>query len=221
MNEFHCLDIEFPNVDFSPYTINNKREISQVHHAHLYTSQDEIELRIFYDDNCYFGKILDTWISKIDPNKFGSFIKVAITKNHTNKYLQKIDLSEAKFLGITNSTNFYEDNKKYVVVKIDYVKFYWNHSEKKLNTAEFYLDDKGHRVVEPFYGIFKPKNSFKNDGKFEINRMNDSNKFYKLGKSSFRPEFNFYLKHNKKDRTDTIVKEPKIQFKYKQLIYSL
>jgi hypothetical protein len=215
MSDFHCLDIEFPNVDFSPYYIKGKTEISKVHHAHLYTKQDEIELRIFYDDSSYFGEKLATWVSKIDSKKFGSFIKVEITKNHTNERLQKFDLSEAKLCGFTNSSNFYEDNKKYVVVKIDYVKFYWNSNEEELNTAEFYLDDKGFRVVKPFYGNFGPKTFFKNDGKFEINRMNDSNKFYKLGKSSFRPEFNVYSKDNKKDRTATIVKEPKIQFKYK------
>jgi hypothetical protein len=103
-------------------------------------------------------------------------------------------------------------------VKIDTVKFYWNPIEENKNTAEFYLDDKGFRVVNPFYGVFGSKTFFKNDGKFEINRMNDSNKFYKLGKSSFRPEFNVYSKDNKKDRTATIIKEPKIQFKYQNEI---
>lgn len=76
------------------------------------------------------------------------------------------------------------------------------------------MDDKGFRVVEPFYGVFGSKTFFKSDGKFEINRMNDSKKFYKLGKSKFRPEFNVYSKDNKKDRAATIIKEPKIQFKY-------
>ena len=214
MSEFHCLDIEFPNVDFSSYYIKGNTEISQVHHAHLHTKQDEIELKIFYDDSSYFGEKLATWSGKIDSKKFGSFIKVDVTKNHTNERLQKIDLSEAKLCGLSNGSNYYEGTKKYVVVKIDTVKFYWNPNEESKNTAEFYLDDKGFRVVEPFYGIFGPKTFFENDGKFEINRMNDSTKFFKLGKSSFRPEFNVYSKDNKKDRTATIIKEPKIQFKY-------
>ncbi len=215
MSDFHCLNIEFTNVDFSSYYIEGKTEINKIHHAHLYTKQDEIELRIFYDDSSYFGEKLATWITTIDSKKFGSFIKIDVIKNYTNERLKKIDLSEAKLCGLTNSSNFYEGDKKYVVVTVDYVKFYWNHNEDKLNTAEFYLDDKGFRVVKPFYGIFRPKSFFKNDGKFEINRMNDSNKFYKLGKSMFRPEFNIYSKDNKNDRTATIVKEPKIQFKYK------
>ncbi|MCG8883961.1 hypothetical protein G1L02_12445 [Tenacibaculum finnmarkense] len=216
MSEFHCLDIEFPNVDFSRYFIKTKTEVKQIHHAHLYTRQDEIELRIFYEDSTYFGEKLSTWISSIDSKKFGSFIKIKLTENHTNERLQKIDLSEAKLSGLTNSSNYYKGKEKYIIVKIDTVKFYWNPNEENKNTAEFYLDDKGFRVVNPFYGIFGPKTFFKNDGKFEISRMKDSTKFYKLDKSSFRPEFNVYSKDNKKDRTATIIKEPKIQFKYQK-----
>ncbi len=194
MSEFHCIDIEFPDVDFSPYYIKGKKEVDKIHHAHLFARTDEIEIRIFYDDSSYFGEKLATWTSNIDFKKFGSFLKVGLTKNHTNERLQKIDLSESKLSGLSNGSNYYEGNNKYVVVKIDTVKFYWNPNEENENTAEFYLNDKGFRVVEPFYGIFGPKTFFKNDGKFEINRMNDSTKFYKLGKSTFRPEFNVYSK---------------------------
>lgn len=215
MSEFHCLDIEFPDVDFSPYYIKSKTEIDKIHHAHLFARTDEIELRIFYDDESYFGEKLSVWSDTVDYKKFGSFIKVKATENHTNERIQKIDISEAKLCGLSSGSNYYEGNKKYVIVKIDTVKFYWNPNEENKNTAEFYLDDKGFRVVNPFYGTFGPKTIFKNDGKFEINRMNDSKKFYKLEKSSFRPEFNVYSKDNKKDRTATIIKEPKIQFKYK------
>lgn len=217
MNEFHCLDVEFPDVDFSPCFESGNTEVAKSFHAHLYVSKDEIELKIFYEEDRYrcFVEKLDAWTNKIDWKKFGSFIKVAITQNHTNERIQKIDLSEAKLLNLNNGTDYYENNKKYVILKIDTVKFYCNPNEENKNTAEFYLDDKGFRVVNPFYGTFGPKTIFKNDGKFEINRMNDSKKFYKLEKSSFRPEFNVYSKDNKKDRTATIIKEPKIQFKYK------
>jgi len=218
MSEFHCLDIEFPDVDFSLYHIKAKTEVKQIHHAHLYTRKDEIELRIFYEYSSYFGEKLATWISSIDSKKFGSFIKTELTQNHTNERLQQIDLSEAKLSGLSNGSNYYKGNEKYVIVKIDTVKFYWNPNEESKNTAEFYLDDKGFRVVEPFYGIFGPKTFFKNDGKFEISRMKGSTKFYKLGKSSFRPEFNVYSKDKKKDRTASVIKEPKIQFKYQSEI---
>lgn len=215
MNDYHCLDIEFPNVDFSEYSYpNTKAKISKVHHAHLYTRKDEIELRILFDEKTGFGDSLMGWTSKIDWRKFGSFLKVELTKNHTNERLQKIDLSEAELIGSTSSSNFYEDSKKYIIVRIDTVKFYWNPVKDENNTAEFYLDDKGFRIVEPFYSFLSPKSWFKNDGNFDIERMNDSIKFYKLGKSTFRPEFHFVTKDDRKARVATVTKEPKIQFKY-------
>lgn len=217
MNEYHCLDIEFLNVDFNKFGyLRRKVEISKVHHAHLYTTQDKIELRILFDEQTGFDDALIDWSSKIDWKKFGSFIKAEITENHTNKCLQKIDLSEAKLIGYANSSGYYENNQKYIVVKIDTIKFYWNPNEKYKNTAEFYLDDKGFRVVESFYSFLTSKTWFKNDGNFNIVRMNDSKKFYKLGKSTFRPEFNLVSKDNRKNRVATIIKEPKIQFKYKE-----
>lgn len=216
MSEFHCIDIDFPGVDFNQYYVKSKTEIKQNHHAHLYNCEDEIELRIFYQENSYFGEKLATWTTNIDSRKFGSFIKVNLTQNHTNNNLQKIDLSEAKLKSISNASNYYSDDEKYVVVKIDRVKFYWNPNEENKNTAEFYLDNKGFRVVESFYGILHPKTFFKNDGKFEVNRMKDSRQFYKLEKASFRPEFLFRSKDNINSKTATVTKEPKVQFKYKK-----
>lgn len=215
MSDFHCLDIEFPDVDFSQYSYSNtKPKISNVHHAHLYTRKDEIELRILFEEKTDFGDSLMNWTSKIDWRKFGKFIKVELTKNHTNDRLQKIDLSEAKLIGATNSSNFYEESEKYIIVRIDTVKFYWNPIEERNNTAEFYLNDAGFKVIEPFYSYLLPKSWFKNDGNFGIGRMKDSTKYYKIAKSSFRPEFNFVPKDERKARVATITKEPKFQFKY-------
>lgn len=216
MSDYHCLEIEFINVDFSSYSIKSNTEISKSHHAHLYTSKDEIELKIFFDDKTYFGDKFMDWSSTIDFKKLGSFLKVEVTKNHTNDRLQKVDLSDSKLLGSTNSSNYYENGKKYIIVRIDTVKFYWNPVEQEINTAELYLDDKGFRVVEPFYSYLSPKSWHKNDGNFDIGRMNDSKMFYKLEKSTFRPEYNFFSKDDRKERVATVTKEPKIQFKYKK-----
>jgi len=216
MNDnFYCIDIEFPNVDFSDYHIKGVSEVSKVHHAHLYTDKDEIELKIFYDDSSYFGEKLARWGINKNAKKFGSFIKVNVTEKQSNERLQKIDLSEAKLISFSNGTNYYEGKWKYIIIKVDTVKFYWNSNEESKNTAEFYLEDKGFRIVEQFYSILTPRTFLKNDGKFEMNRMKDSAKFYKLLKASFRPEFHLSSKDNKDDRTATIVKAPKIQFKYK------
>ena len=106
MSEFHCLEIEFPNVDFSPYYIKSKKEVDKIHHAHLFVRTDEIELRIFYDDESYFGEKLSVWSDTVDYKKFGSFIKVNATENHTNERIQKIDISEAKLCGLSSGSNY-------------------------------------------------------------------------------------------------------------------
>lgn len=215
MNNSHCLEIEFVNVDFNKYIYQERQtEISNIYHAHLYIEKDLIELRILFDEKIDFGYVFSKWLSKINWQKFGSFLKIELTNNHTNEKLQKVDLADAKLLEFKDSSDFYEQGKKYISVKIDVVKFYWNPVELQKNTAEFYLDDKGFRVVEPFYSFLSPKKWFVNDGNFNIGRMNDSTKFYKLGISKFRPEFNLVSKDNRKNRVATITKKPKIQFKY-------
>ena len=66
MSDYHCLDIEFLNVDFNSYSIKGKIEVSKVHHAHLTSKDNEIELKIFFDDKSYFGDKLMYWTSKVD-----------------------------------------------------------------------------------------------------------------------------------------------------------
>ncbi len=51
MSEIYYLDIEFPKVDFDSYYIKGNTEINQIHHAHLDIKENEIELRIFYEDS--------------------------------------------------------------------------------------------------------------------------------------------------------------------------
>jgi hypothetical protein len=216
MSDYHCLDIEFVNVDFSSYYPKSKTEISKVHHTHLCTKKDEIELRIFFEEKTLFGDKLIEWFNLIDWRKFGSFLKIDVAKNRTNERLQKVDLSEAKLLGYTYNSNYYENGQKYIILEIDTVKFYYNPDEHKNLTAEFYLDDKGFRILEPFYNYLHQKKFFKNDNKFEIGRVNDSTKFYVLEKSTFRPEYHFVSKDDRKERVATIAKEPKIQFKYRK-----
>ena len=216
MSDYHCLEIEIIDVDFDSYYIKSEIEISKTFHAHLYTEKEDIELKIFYSNKSYLGEKLMTWISKIDLGKFGTYIKVELTKNHTNNRLQRVDLSGARFIGVAKSTNYYEDGKYYILVKINTVKLYWNPVEHNQNTAEFYLDAKGFSIVEHFYNSLLPETFYKNDGKFEIRRRNDSSEFYKLEKSTFRPEYNFVSKDNQAERVATVTKEPKIQFIYEE-----
>jgi hypothetical protein len=206
MKECYYLDIEFPGVDFNKYHIKCD-DVSRIHTAHLYTHENEIELRIFYADKTYLGRKISLWSQRIEWRKFGSFIKVS--NENKNERMRKIDLSESKLCGIQDSTTFYDGNARYVVIKLDSVKFYWNPVKEEVNTAEFFLHDVGFRVVEPFYSFL-----FGYNGKFNISRMNGKDIFYTFGKSIFRPEFRTYSKDGSGNRVATVIKEPKIQFKY-------
>ncbi|MFV0210187.1 oleate hydratase, partial [Empedobacter falsenii] len=46
MSEFHCLDIEFPDVDFSPCFESGNTEVAKSFHAHLYVSKDGNRLHV-------------------------------------------------------------------------------------------------------------------------------------------------------------------------------
>lgn len=208
MKDYYCFEIEFPEIDFDKYYIRNE-SVSKVHHAHLTTKDNKIELKIFYNDKTYLGEKISMWASKINWRKFGSFIKTS--KENQNERLQRIDLSNSQLLGMTNGTSQYEGNSKFVIIQLDSVKFYWNPIKEELNTAEFYLPDSGFRVVHPFYSVV-----FGYDDNFNISRMNGMDVFYSLGKSEFRPEFFTYSRDDRENRVATITKEPKIQFKYKE-----
>lgn len=209
---YYCLDIEFPGVDFDVFYIESQMKIEKVHHAHLYSKKDEIELRFFYEDSSYFGEKLGEWMR--ENRNIGSYMKVNLTPNDRNDRLQKIDLSDSKWLSFSGSTGYYEDNNKYIIIKIDTVKFYWEPNPARKNSAEFYLDDKGFNVVNSFYGYLSPKEHFGYNEEFMISRMNDSENFYKLDQSLFRPEFYFSSEDSERGRKATITKEPKIQFEY-------
>ena len=143
---YYCLDIEFPDVDFNGYYLESQSKIEKVHHAHLYSKKDEIELRFFYEGSSYFGEKLGEWMR--ENKNIGSFMKVNLTQNDNNERLQKIDLSDSKWCSFSSGTGYYEDNNKYFILKIDTVKFYWDPDLSRKNSAEFYLDDKGFNVVK-------------------------------------------------------------------------
>ncbi|HCN84955.1 MAG TPA: hypothetical protein DIT07_15260 [Sphingobacteriaceae bacterium] len=182
-----------------------------IHHAHLYSRENEIELRILFESNTYFGRKLSLWASQINLKMFGSFIQTS--NENQNDRLEKIDFTNASLLGVTNSTSQYEGDFEYVIIKIDCIKFYWIPSKENINTAEFYLNEYGFKVVKNFYAPL-----FGIDGGFNISRMNGMDVFYTLENTEFRPEFNFCYSDNKSNSEAKITKEPKIQFRYKDNI---
>ncbi len=217
MNDFLCIEIEFPDVKFCKYIPKNRKiKIVNTYHAHLFHNKDEIQLKIYFSEETGFGEAFMRWLGKINWREFGLFLKVNVSKE-TDR-IKKVDLSATKLIGAKNSSKYYENGKKYITVNIDSLKLYSDKTEEMVNTGEVFLEDKGFRIVQPFYNILMPENWFMNDGNFQINRLNNVREFFNLNNSTFRPEFNFIFKDTRKNRIASIAKEPKIQFNYEDNI---
>ena len=206
MEHYYCLDVTFPDIEFDKYMPNSKPS-ALIHHAHLYSRENEIELRILFEPDTYFGTKLSHWLYAINFKKFGSFIKVSNeSKNHL---LQKIDFSSSCLFVATTGDSQFEGNFKYISIKLDSVKFYWEPAPDKINSGDFYLQDNGFRVVSNYYNTLIDSN-----GKFNIPRKHGRVNFYDLEKSKFRPEFEFGCSDSTNNNKATINKVPKIHFKY-------
>lgn len=208
MKDYFCFEITFPSVDLDNFMSNSEKSALS-HHAHIFSRKHEIEVRILYESKTYFGRKLSLWASHINWRDFGSYIKTS-NENQNNK-LNKIDLSDSTLLEITNGTDQYEGNLQYVSIKVDFVRFYWIASESNLNSAEFYFDNEGFKIVSEYY---PPLLGF--NGDFKIQRYTKMDEYYKIGKAEFRPEFDFSVSDNKNSRETIIIKEPLLKFKYQK-----
>jgi hypothetical protein len=212
MKDFFCFEISFPGIDFDKYmSKSTKTDIK--HTAHLYSSKDEIELRIFYESKTYFGRKLSIWASQ-NWKDFGSSIKTSA--ENQNHRLKKIDFSDSSLLKAVNGSKQFESNLEYISLIIDSIKMYWAPSESDQNSGEFYLDDNGFNIVSEYY---VPLLEFE-DG-FKIRRMYGMDEFYQIDMTEFRPEFEFPHWDKKDNREIKIIKEPIIKFKYKKAITEL
>lgn len=205
MPEEYCFDISFPTVDFDIYMLGHEKT-SNLQHAHLICRENEIEIKIFYKPNTYFGNKLSHWASGINWKYFGKYLKI---ENERKDSLQKIDLSESVLLKISNGSNQFEKELKFVSILLNSVKLYWDVNDEEINSGEFYLNDAGFDVVKDYYAPL-----FGSTETFEISRMNGMGEFYSINSAKFRPEFDFHVNDSRNFKEAKIIKEPKFQFKY-------
>ncbi|MBN8702990.1 MAG: hypothetical protein J0M08_07990 [Bacteroidetes bacterium] len=207
--DYLCFELSFPDIDFDKF-YEHSEKVKASHHVHLYTKENEIELRILFEPKTYFGNKLCKWLEGINWRKFGSFLEIKVNSRN-NPNLQKIDISDSALIGFKVGSKQFEGNYEYISIKIDIVKLYWLPSQESINTGEFYLNDSGFELVKKYYAPL-----FGTDDKFSISRMNGMEAYYNIEKASFRPEFNFCF--NDDNREAKIIKEPKIQFIYKEKV---
>lgn len=210
MKDYYCFEISFTTIDLDSFMPNSEKSIS-IHHAHLYSKINEIEIKIFFESKTYFGRKLSIWASRINWRDFGSFIHAS--KESQNDRLKKIDFSNSTLLSITNGTKQYEGKLEYVSIKIDSVKLYRDPLKSEYNTASFYFNEAGFKIVSDFYAPL-----FGFDGDFKISRMKGMDEFYKIDKAEFRPEFDFSISGDKSNSETRITKVPILKFRYKENI---
>jgi hypothetical protein len=211
MQEPKCFEISFPGVEFDKLYPWAKENVPEKLHAHLYDHEDEIELRILFDSKTHFGDKFGRWMTDIKFKKFGSYLQVHEVER--NERLLKIDLCNSALLKSSFGGNQFEDGFEYVSIKLDTVKYYFKPRIEEPSNGEFYFTDAGFKMVEDYYAPL-----FGWDGEFKINRMDDMDSFYPIGKADFRPEFNFSYHDNKGHESVTINKEPKLNFTYREAV---
>lgn len=199
MEDYKCLDISFPGVDFDSYE-TGAAKVSSTHHAHLFTRENEIEIRVYFDARTNFARKFSAWVGTINWSKFGTY---TMTSNETQTpRLLKIDLSIASLLKVSES--------EYLSIEIDKVKLHWPSEPERLNTADLFLNDEGFNIVQPFYSVLW---HLRDEGQFKIARMDGRHQFYSLRNALFRPEFDFQTQDAKSSNEAHITKEPKVHFK--------
>lgn len=206
MEQYYCIDLSFPKIDFEQY-FSNSEPTPSVLHSHLYIRENEIELRILFDSSVYFDLKFSAWLSSINSRKFGKYIQVSAIR--PNQSLINISFVDSQVIGVTSGTAQYEGNLQYYSIKLNTVKLFLQPIKEKLNTGDFYLSPNGFKVVSGFYSTM-----FKSNDCFEIPRYNVKSDFYNIESATFRPEFEFGYSDSIKNDTATIKKIPKIHFIY-------
>jgi hypothetical protein len=205
MEIFYCLDIAFPNVDFDVYD-PSAENLPPSHHAHLYLKKNAIHLKIFYKAETHFDKKFSKW--RLNWDKFGSY--TLISNDFNNNGPQRIDLASSGMVQATFGGEI-ENGLSYFTVSLNSAKLYWGPESDHINTADFFLNNIGFRMVSNFYAPLFP---WAKDNEFKFHRMKGSEDFFKWGKVTFRPEFEFVAKDHKNREPAKIYKKPKLHFSF-------
>lgn len=196
MENYYCLNIKFKNS-----TISN-----EIHHAHLFVTDQEVYFQII--DNDENSKIDDLFCTS---NTFGFFEDDFEIIDTTISIL--LDKSR-----ICKVVSFQNDSKNnYFTIYISNICLIKPNIHKEhVNEGKAFLSNNGLKVVNLFYSFFT---NLKDKNTFSISRMNGMSDFYKINNMTFRPELEFT--HNEKRSSEelTIKKIPTINFRFENLNY--
>ena len=203
--EHYCFDIIFPEklIDF---TSSNEKDGSHKFHAHLFAKESAIELRIFFGINILTPEF-SLWLYNRKLEK--AFAKCIVTNIHKENRTQKIDFSESKIIGHSQSESQIENGLEYFKITLSSVRIYLDSSNETQNSADFYMNSVGFDLVKYFHSVL-----FGYKGEFNFSRMKGREVFYKFENIEFRPEFDFKYSDDRNETKAFIEKKPKISFTF-------
>lgn len=203
--DHYCFDIVFPGklIEFiSP----NEEDGNHKFHAHLYAKESSIELRIFFGINILTPEF-SLWLYNRKLEK--AFAKCIVTNIHKENRTQKIDFSESKIIGHSQSESQIENGLEYFRITLSSVRIYLDSSDDTQNSADFYMNSVGFELVKYFHSVL-----FGYKGEFNFSRMKGREVFYKFENIEFRPEFDFKYSDDRNETKAFIEKKPKISFSF-------
>lgn len=173
-------------------------------------NNNEIKLKIFFNDNEHLGEKVMNWNHNNDLNLIEYFQVIKVIEP---KDLLEIDFLNYRCKGMENSTSFYEFNLKYFTVKLTGIKKIYANSENSPSTI--YLNQQSFGLIELNYQYnhhfhwsteeynWKPTNRIK--------------EYVKFGNILFKPEHNFINSTKNHLEKISIRKEPKLTIAYNDL----
>lgn len=201
MSEY-CFKIKFNEPFIS------KNEKFEIFHAHYISEGDSFEIRIYFNPNeIHFDHIFSEWLRKINWSNIGKYFVVTDIKDSE---LIDLDFSEANVVGSKSGSNQYLNAEKYISIEVDRTRFVRKKETDKHNTAEFYLNENGFKLVSEYYSVLWQNT----ETAFSYARMRNMGDSHQMGKINFNPEFNFYSRDSRSIETSTIHKEPKFQLTF-------
>jgi hypothetical protein len=208
---FFKLKINIDNLDsFIPFST---KQCSKIYKCELIINDkkdNEIKLKIFFDDKEYLGDKIVSWSHNNDLNIVDYFQAIEIIQPEN---LLEIDFLNYKYKGMGNSTSYYENGLKYFTIKLTGIKKIYNNSENLTSTV--YLNQPSFRLIELNYQ-YNNNFSWENE-KYKWQPENKIKDYIKFGNIAFKPEHKFYNSTKNHLEKISIRKEPKLSIEYNNL----
>lgn len=173
-------------------------------------NNNEIELKVFYDPKEDLGYKLASWEGYHEPDSLLSHFEVLETLEPDS--LLNIAFSKYRIKGMTNSTNFYEFDLQYVVLRLTGIKKVYASPEP--NICEVYLNLQSFHLIDLNYR-YKP--SFPWDEEYVWKPKNQISSHLPFGQIWFKPEHRMSNSKSEGKEEVTIKKEPRLSIKHENI----